>query len=165
MGTHGDCAAKGGWAMFSALASRLMGASSAQSMVEFALALPILLVTLVVGVQFAIIGAAALALSQANYQAARYAAVNTSADAAAVKTYVLSVASPTISANGGSYLGVSLNPTTPCTTGGTVTVSLTFDATNLMALPNPLKLPMVGSISFPTALTSTQSAFCEGSTN
>ncbi len=46
----------------------------AQAMVEFALIAPLVLLLLLVGVQFAIIGAAALGLGQANYQAARYAA-------------------------------------------------------------------------------------------
>jgi Flp pilus assembly protein TadG len=159
-GTQVDCAAKGRRAMLAALMHRLKGAGSAQSAVEFAIALPIVLVTLLVGVQFAIIGAASLALGQVNYQGARYAAINTSADQAAVKTYMLSVASPTISANNGSYLTTSLSPAPPCSFGTSVTVSLTYSAAHLLALPNPFL-----GITFPTTLTSSESAFCEGSTN
>jgi len=167
MGTHADCAAKGRIAMFTALVRRMRGASRAQSAVELAMVLPILLVGLLVGVQFAIIGSAALALGQVNYQGARYAAVNTTANQTAVTSYMLSVASPTISKNSGKYLTVSLNPAPPCAYGSSVTVSLTYDASSLLALPNPfLKIPHVfPGINFPTKLTSSESAFCEGSTN
>jgi uncharacterized protein (UPF0333 family) len=132
----------------------------AQSAVELAFVLPVVLTVMVVGVQFAIIGAASLALGQVNYQGARYAAINASATQDAVKTYMLSVASPTISANSGAYLTASLSPTPPCTFGTAITVSLSYNAAHLLALPNPFL-----GISFPTTLTSTESAFCEGSTN
>ena len=155
-----DIAAKGRFAMVDALVRRLRGGSNAQSAVEFAFALPIVLITLVVGIQFAIIGEAALALGQVNYQGARYAAVNTGADQTAVKTYMLSVASPTISANSGTYLTATLSPAPPCVFGSSVTVSLSYDAAHLLALPNPFL-----GINFPTTLTSSESAFCEGSTN
>ena len=49
-----DIAAKGRFAMVDALVRRLRGGSNAQSAVEFAFALPIVLITLVVGIQFAI---------------------------------------------------------------------------------------------------------------
>jgi Flp pilus assembly protein TadG len=159
-GMHVDCVAKGRRAMLAALRHRLKGASGAQSAVEFAIALPILLVTLVVGVQFAIIGAASLALGQVNYQGARYAAVNTSKTQDEVKTYMLSVAAPSIAADSGARLGVTLSPAPPCAFGTSVTVSLTYNSTPLLALPNPFM-----GIRFPTTLTSSESAFCEGSTN
>jgi len=159
-GTRVDCVAKGRLAMLAALRHRLKAAGRAQSAVEFAIALPIVLITLLVGVQFAIIGAASLALGQVNYQGARYAAINTSANQAAVTTYMLSVAAPTISANNGSYLTATLSPAPPCVFGNSVTVSLTYDANHLLALPNPFF-----GISFPVQLTSSESAFCEGSTN
>jgi Flp pilus assembly protein TadG len=159
-GTQVDCAAKGRLAMLAALMQRLKGTGRAQSAVEFAIALPIVLMTLLVGVQYAIIGAASLALGQVNYQGARYAAVNTSATQDAVKTYMLSVAAPTISANNGSYLTATLSPAPPCAFGTSVTVSLTYDANHLLALPNPFF-----GINFPTQLTSSEAAFCEGSTN
>jgi Flp pilus assembly protein TadG len=146
--------------MIAALVRRIRGSSRAQSAVELAIVLPVVLVGLVVGVQFAIIGEAALALAQVNYQGARYAAVYTTATPDAVNSYMLSVASPTISASGGKYLTSSLSPTPPCTYGSAITVSLTFDANHLLALPNPFL-----GISFPTTLTSSESAFCEGSTN
>ncbi len=159
-GMHVDCVAKGRRAMLAALMHRLKSAGRAQSAVEFAIALPILLVTLLVGVQFAIIGAASLALGQVNYQGARYAAINTSATQSDVKTYMLSVAAPSISANSGSYLTATLSPAPPCAFGSSVTVSLSYSSTHLLALPNPFM-----GIHFPNTLTSSESAFCEGSTN
>jgi len=160
IGTH-DFGAKGRLGMLAALVRRLNSAGGAQSIVEFAIAMPVVLITLLAGIQFAIIGAAALALGQANYQGARYAAVNTSADQTAVKNYMLSVASPTISANSGAYLSVSLNPAPPCDYGNAVTVSVTYNASHLLALPNPF----LGLFSFPTTLSNSETAFCEGSTN
>ena len=129
----------------------------AQAMVEFALIAPLVLLLLLVGVQFAIIGAAALGLGQANYQAARYAAVNPSANQSAVKSFMLSVASPLISAESGKYVTTSVSPAPPCTFGNTVTVSLSFDVSHLVVLPNPF----LGIVSFPSALSSTESAVCE----
>ncbi|MBF6568765.1 MAG: hypothetical protein IVW54_07815 [Candidatus Binataceae bacterium] len=124
---------------------------------EFAIILTVALFVLVVAVQFAIIGEAALALGQANYQGARYAAVNPTANQSAVTSYILQNASPTISANNGAYLTtVTLNPNGSCTFGNSVTLSLTFDVSHLVALPNPFL-----GISFPTSLSNSESAFCE----
>jgi TadE-like protein len=133
------------------------GLDRAQAMVEFALIAPLVLVLLLVGVQFAIIGAAALGLGQANYQAARYAAVNPTANQSAVQSFMLSVASPLISAESGKYVTTNVSPAPPCTFGNTVTVSLSFDVSHLVVLPNPF----LGMLTFPTALSSTESAVCE----
>jgi hypothetical protein len=159
-GTHVDCATKGRLAILAALMRRLKDAGRAQSAVEFAMALPVVLMTLLVGIQYAIIGAAALALGQVNYQGARFAAINTSDTQDQVTAYMLSVASPTISQNNGQYLTVNLTPAPPCAFGTSITVSLIFDTSNLLALPNPFF-----GINFPRQLTSSESAFCEGSTN
>jgi hypothetical protein len=125
-------------------------------MVELALITPIVLFVMLLGVQYAIIGTAALGLGQANYQAARYAATNPTASQSAIQSYMVSVASPIISAGSGKYLSSSLSPAPPCTFGSTVTVSVTFDANHLVALPNPFF-----GIQFPTSLTNSESAFCE----
>lgn len=137
----------------------LAGAGRAQAAVEFAIILTVALIVLVVGIQFAIIGEAALALGQANYQGARWAAVNaTTYTQSGVQSYMLSIASPTISANNGSYLTTTLSPAaSPCSFGSTVTVSVSFDVRHLLAVPNPFL-----GISFPTTLTNSESAFCEG---
>lgn len=127
-----------------------------QAMVELALILPVVSVVLVIGLQYAVIGTAALALGQVNYQGARYAAINSSADQSAVQSYMLSVASPIISANSGKYLCSTMTPAPPCSFGSSVKVSLTFDSKHLVVLPNPFL-----GINFPTSLNSSESAFCE----
>lgn len=133
------------------------GACRAQSAVEFAIILTVALIVLVIGVQFAIVGEAALALGQMNYQGARWAAINPSATQSQVQTYMLSVASPTISAGNGKYLTTTLSPAPPCAFGASVTVSVSYDAKHLIAVPNPFL-----GIHFPTSLTNSESAFCEG---
>ena len=131
-------------------------AERGQATVELALITPIVLFLMLVGIQFAIIGVAVLGLGQADYQAARYAATNPSASQSAVQSYMVSVASPIISAASGRYLSSSLNPAPPCAFGSTVTVAVTFDARHLVVLPNPFL-----GIAFPTSLTNSESAFCE----
>jgi hypothetical protein len=135
----------------------MAGAGRGQAAVELALITPLVAIVLLVGVQFAIIGAAALGLGQANYQGARYAAVNPSASLSAVQNYIISVASPLISASNGQYLTTSMSPAPPCPFGNMVTVSATFDIAHLVVLPNPF----MGVIHFPTTLSSSESAFCE----
>ena len=125
-------------------------------MVELALIMPIVLFVMLVGIQFAIIGVAALGLGQVNYQGARYAATNPSASQSTVQTYMVSVASPIVGAGSGQYLSSNLNPTPPCPFGSTVTVAVTLDVRHLVVLPNPFF-----GIPFPTSLTNSQSAFCE----
>ena len=132
------------------------GKRRGQAAVELALITPIVLFVMLLGIQFAIIGLADLGLGQANYQGARYAATNPSAAQSAVQSYMVSVASPLIAASSGKYLTSTLSPAPPCTFGSTVTVSVTFDASHLVALPNPFF-----GITFPTSLTNSESAFCE----
>ena len=138
------------------LGRRRDGARSGQAAVELALTIPVVLFVLLVGIQYAIVGTASLGLGQANYQGARYAATNTSATQSAVQSYMVSVASPLVSAGSGQYLTSSMSPAPPCTFGSTVTVSVTLDIRHLVALPNPFF-----GIPFPTSLTNSESAFCE----
>ncbi len=135
---------------------RRVASSRGQAAVELALIIPVVTIVLVVGIQAAIIGTAALALGQVNYQGARYAAINSSASSSTVKAYMLSVASPIISAKSGTYLTASMSPAPPCSFGSSVTVSLTYNSAHLVMLPNPFL-----GISFPTSLSSSESAFCE----
>ena len=65
-------------------------------MVEFALLATVGLMVLLVGIQFAMIGQAALAVSQGAYIGARYASVNSAASQDTVKNYIVANASPTI---------------------------------------------------------------------
>lgn len=127
-----------------------------QATVELALIAPIVSFVLVVAVQFAIIGSAALALGQANYEGARFASINTTATQSQVQTYMLSVASPIISAGSGRYLSSTVTPAPPCSWGGSVTVSVSFDTSHLVMLPNPFF-----GVKFPTSLSNSETAFCE----
>src|SRR5260370_32942622 len=102
------------------------GAARGQAVVEFALIAPVLMVLLLVGVQLAVIGDAALGLGQVDYQGARYAAINPSATQSAVQSYMVSAASPLIAANGGAYLTATLSPAPPCSFVSTVTVARSF---------------------------------------
>ena len=129
----------------------------AQAAVEFAFLTILVIFLLIVGVQFAMIGNAALALGQMNYQGARYAAVNPNADQTAVTSYMVSVGSPTVTTNNGANLTVTLTPNTARTFGQPVTVSVVFNAASLVVLPNPFF-----GISFPTQLQSTETAMTEG---
>jgi Flp pilus assembly protein TadG len=132
-------------------------ANRAQAAVEFAIMAPVVIIVMLVGVQFAIIGVAALGLGQIDFQGARYAAINSSASQSQVQTFMLSAASPLISAGSGKYLTVNLTPAPPCAFGSTVTVAVTFDVNHLIMLPNPF----LGLINFPSSLSNSQSAFCE----
>jgi Flp pilus assembly protein TadG len=163
---HRGCVRSG---LFPPSGHRLM--SCGQAAVEFALVLIVALIVLFVSIQMAVIGQAALALGQMNYQGARYAAVNNGAACSDVASYMQSVGSPTITKNGvacGSPggPGVQVQMTCPSAGGGTcpaqrnfgdaVQISLSFDATSLLFLSqNFLGVP------FPTTLTSTETAMSE----
>ena len=138
-----------------------------QAMVEFALIATLSMVVLLVGIQFAIIGQAALAVTQASYLGARAASVNTSLDSNSLQTAIANQMSPTI--NGAT---VTLTNTTDATCtagpGGTrsfgcpISVTVTYDATSKLFLPaNWTMLGNNAVIVFPTSLTSTQSAMTE----
>ncbi len=127
--------------------------SRAQAMTEFALIAPIVLIGLLVGVQYAVLGAGDLALSQAAYQGARYASINSSANQTAVKTALDTVVSPLIKSN----YTVSVSPTTTRATGTAVQVTVSWNASSLIFLPNPFFY----GIKFPSNFSSTQSAYTE----
>src|ERR1700722_2958522 len=102
-----------------------------QAAVEFALVLTVAMIVLFVAVQMALIGQAALALGQMNYQGARYAAVHPDAGATSVpsgstelsiQAYMLSVGSSTITNN---WAGSSNNHIYVCDTDGTVACTST----------------------------------------
>lgn len=158
-----------------------------QAAVEFALVLTVAMIVLFGAIQFALIGQAALALGQMNYQGARYAAVNTCAQASDIADYMCSVGSPTITKNGGASLKVTFNGTSatvgscsapntsnyqldnngnctnsgsaPRTLGTSVTVNVTFDMSGAGGILF-VNSPFMG-VSFPTSLSSTETAMSE----
>jgi len=135
-----------GWAM-----------SGGQSMVEFAMILTVALVILLVSIQYALIGQAALAVSQIAFQGARWASVNPNADETAIAGFILANGSPTITQGGSSALTVTVTPNTvPRTFGQPVTVSIAYNASAQIVLPNPFL-----GITFPTNLNGQQTALSE----
>ena len=132
-----------------------------QAFVEFALLATISIIVLMVGVQFALIGQAALAVTQASYVASRAASVNTSVTNSNITSLITNQLSPTITSPSNA---LTVNMTTAsdstCTPsrafGCQVTVTITYNATSMIALPNPFL-----GISFPTSLTSTQKMMTE----
>ena len=139
-----------------------------QAMVEFALLATLSMVVLLVGIQFAIIGQAALAVTQASYLGARAASVNSTMTSSQLNTTLQTLVSPTIT---GAQASLTLtNASDPTCAGGTRTfgcgfnVTVTYNATSKLFLPTTWSLPIFGStqiITFPTALSSTQSAMTE----
>lgn len=128
-----------------------------QSMVEFAMVMTVALLVLLVSIQLAMIGQAALAVSQSAWHGARYAAVNPTYTQGQVASYMIAHASPTITTGGGSHLTITLNPAGAGRTfGQPVTVNVAFEATPVIVLPNPFL-----GITFPTSLTSQQTAMSE----
>lgn len=131
--------------------------SRGQAAVEFALVLTVAMIVLFVAVQMALLGQAALALGQMNYQGARYAAVHPTAHSAAIKAYMVSVGSPTITNNSNTNLSVTVTPsTTPRVQFTSVTVSVTYNAASQLVLPQGFM-----GINFPTTLQSSETAMSE----
>ena len=166
-------------------------AGRGQAAVEFALVATVAMIVLFVAVQLALIGEDALSLGQMNYQGARWFAVNTCATTDQVMQYMLFAGSPSITQVGGScgtQLKMNATYTTSdgtshtvtnksgstCTSAPTVTtgcanplefgqpvtITLNFDASKSIFLGNGTSKWM-GLISFPTTLTSTETAMAE----
>ena len=136
-----------------------------QSTVEFAMVSVLGLVLMMVGVQFALIGQVALSLSQGASALARYAAVHPGAfgyngtasslpsDASALLSPTINDAKLTVNVN--SYQpGGTTQTSSPKPTVDRAVITLSYDASNKIALPNPfLAIPGVfPGISFPTTL-------------
>jgi Flp pilus assembly protein TadG len=96
-----------------------------QTLVEFALIIPVFLLLMLGVVQMVIVGGAALAVNQAAISCARYASLNPSFAQSSVNTYLTTTASPLISDSG--LQALTLSPVTvPRTTGTAVTVTVTY---------------------------------------
>jgi Flp pilus assembly protein TadG len=132
--------------------------SRGQSAVEFAMISVVALVVMLIGIQFALIGQAALAVSQASYLGARAASVDATLTSDSLATQISSQMSPTITG-----ASVTLTPTgaatcgPPRTFGCPFTVAVTYDASSKIFLPSNTLL----GITFPTSLTFSESAMTE----
>lgn len=144
---------------------------SGQAAVEFALLATLFFVVVLVGVQFAIIGQAALAVSQASYVGARAASVNTNMTNATIQSAIQNQLSPTISDNATVTMTNTTDPS--CTAGPSgsrsfgcpINVTVTYDATSKLFLPSNWTIlsamGVKGGILFPTSLSATESAMTE----
>ena len=101
------------------------GLTGGQTMVEFALIMPVFLLLMLGVVQMVVVGGAALAVNQAAISCARYASLNPSAAQSSVGTYLTATASPLISDSG--LQPVTLSPVAvPRATGSAVTVTVSY---------------------------------------
>ena len=148
--------------------------SPGQAMIEFALVAGLLVLIALVGIQFAIIGNAALAVNQYAYSVARYASVNyldQNLSNPNSDTSIQALIPPTISGTNGSGGALATVTLTPCAAppnnfGSTVTVTVSYDLVggNKIFLPNPFSIAssvLNASVPFPTTVSATQRAFCE----
>ncbi|HVA82307.1 MAG TPA: TadE/TadG family type IV pilus assembly protein [Candidatus Binataceae bacterium] len=139
-----------------------------QAAVEFAFIAVIVMVVLLVGIQFALIGQAALAVSQASSALARFASINPGQlgpnGSVAMNSTIEQLVSPSILTNGGNDLTITIasysqNTTTTTnspTLGDRAVISISYNATGKIALPNPFL-----HITFPSSLTASESALYE----
>lgn len=144
-------------------------------MIEFALIGGLLVLVLLMGIQLAVIGEAALGANQLAYSTARYASVYYFQDTAVQSPGTLngdskiSALIPPSLVTSGSSGSSTTNPTIQLVqscappTGGTVfgqvaQVQVQYDlvASNRIFLPNPFF-----GISLPTSVSAAQKAFCE----
>jgi Flp pilus assembly protein TadG len=139
-----------------------------QTAVEFAMVSVLALVVIMIGVQFALIGQSALALSQGASAIARYAAVNESTLGAsysgAPNAAMQNLLSSSLGSNSWGDLTVTITSykggtaatttTTPTPMTDRAAVTLNYDATSKLMMPNPfMKVPgFFPGINFPTAL-------------
>jgi len=96
-----------------------------QTLVEFALIIPVFLLLMLGVVQMVVVGGAALAVNQAAISCARYASLNPSVGQSSVDAYLTATASPLISDSG--LQPVTLSPiAVPRATGSAVTVTVSY---------------------------------------
>ncbi|MHB8381565.1 MAG: hypothetical protein ACYDC3_04385 [Candidatus Binataceae bacterium] len=137
-------------------------------MVEFAMIATVAIIVMVVGVQFAMIGQAALAVSQGASALARYAAVNPGVvgpnGTVTLTTAMEQMLSSSILTNNGGDLTVTIASYTGTTTATTsspkytdrLMINLTYNDSSKIALPNPFL-----GIQFPSTLSASDSQMYE----
>jgi len=153
--------------------------SRGQGAVEFALISSLSLIVLLLGVQFALIGQTALALSQGASAIARYAAVNeplggvSATYSGAPNAAMQNLLSSSLSTNSWNDLTVtvafykggtaSTTTTTPVATVDRAAVTLSYVTTNKLIFPNPfMQIPgFFPGVNFPTALGAQDQALYE----
>lgn len=153
--------------------------SRGQSAVEFALISVFALGVMMIGIQYALIGQAAVAVSQGSAALARYAASNPGAlpntngsfQASALPASVQQLLSSSILTNGGNDLTVTVTSNTGSgakeknnpVQGDQLIVSLSYVTTSKIALPNPFLAmpPLFPGITFPGTVAASDSQMYE----
>jgi len=153
--------------------------SRGQSAVEFALLSVFALFMMVVGVQYALIGQAAVAASHGSSALARYATsnlgnylANGSVKASTLPLAAQQVLPQSLMTNGGADLTVTVNSykgdgvtaePNPPQPGEQVVVTLSYDTTTKLAVPNPFLAvpPLFPGITFPNPVGATDSQIYE----
>jgi Flp pilus assembly protein TadG len=130
-------------------------ARAGQTLLEFALIIPVFLLLMLGVVQMVIVGGAALAVNQAAISCARYASLNPSAAQSSVGSYLTANASPLISDSGLQPVGVS-PLTVPRATGSAVTVTITYKLQTKLFLGTTFL-----GVTFPSQLSITQTMTSE----
>ncbi|HLK87895.1 MAG TPA: hypothetical protein VKT27_15430 [Candidatus Binataceae bacterium] len=137
-------------------------------MAEMAFIAPVAIIVVLLGIQFAMIGQAALALSQGASALARYAAVNPGTmgpnGTVTMTTAMQQLLSSSILTNGGrdltvtiaSYSGTSTTTTNSPGYTDRLVINLSYNATSKIALPNPFL-----GVRFPTTLSASDSQMYE----
>jgi Flp pilus assembly protein TadG len=151
-----------------------------QAAIEFAMISVLALVVMLIGIQYALIGQAAVAVSQGSEALARYAASNTGNS---LGTYNGSVAGGALPAAAQQMLSQSLNTNSwndltvnitsktgsgatssnPPNQGDKLTINLSYVTTSKLALPNPFMAipPIFPGITFPGTVGATDSQMYE----
>jgi Flp pilus assembly protein TadG len=134
-----------------------------QSMAEFALMVPLLIAVVFIAITFAVIGQAALAVSQLAYNGARYAAVNPTLSTSQISSYIQSgnIGSPTITKNSGANLTVTVTRTGGSYQPVTVTVAYNLSGNPLVGSMSKLMSALGYGSSFPTTLSATEIVMSE----
>jgi Flp pilus assembly protein TadG len=150
-----------------------------QSAVEFAMMSVLALTVMLVGVQYALIGQAAVAVSHGSSALARYAAsnlgnylANGSVKASALPLAARQVLPQSLMSNGGDDLTVTVNSykgdgltteANPPLPGEQVVITLSYDTTTKLAVPNPFLAvpPLFPGIRFPATVAAKDSQIYE----
>ena len=155
-------------------------ASRGQSAVEFALISTFALALMLLGVQFALVGQAAIAVSHGASSLARYVANHPGAlgtnngtlQASALSADVKNLLSSSLLTNGGNDLTINVNSYTgtggsqggtPVAASDKVVIALSYVTTSKIAVPNPfLQIPGIfGGIAFPNPVGASSSQMYE----
>ncbi len=172
--TRGSAAASG-WPQ-----GRRSRISRGQSAVEFALISVLALAVMLLAIQFALIGQAAVAVSQGSSALARYVANNPGAlgtnngslKASALSPAVQNLLSSSILTNSANDLTITVNSFTgtgateagtPVPTADKMVINLSYVTTSKIAVPNPfLRIPpLFPGITFPATVAASDSQMYE----